>query len=214
MFQTLKPRNQVEGSGMGLAIGAQAGRGLAGGIRRRCSSAEGKGSVVPLHLAERHDVLRRRHQWWSIPARPRRETRTVTLLLVDDDDGDATSGPARVHGVRRSPASDRAGGRRQRRARHPDGAANGKSEDRIPPYLLLVDLNMPRMNGIELVEALRADADLRQSVAFVLTTSKREDKVAAYDFNVAGYIVKATVGEDFQRLIDMMQCFWRVVELP
>jgi DNA-binding NarL/FixJ family response regulator len=49
----------------------------------------------------------------------------------------------------------------------------------------------------------------------VLTTSSRdEDKVAAYDLNVAGYILKEHAGQDFQRLIDMMQCYWRVVELP
>jgi CheY-like chemotaxis protein len=81
--------------------------------------------------------------------------------------------------------------------------------------VLLVDLNMPRMNGIELVEALRQDRDLHSCIVFVLTTSRRdEDKVAAYDLNVAGYVVKEHAGQDFQRLIDMMQCYWRVVELP
>jgi DNA-binding NarL/FixJ family response regulator len=83
------------------------------------------------------------------------------------------------------------------------------------PYFLLVDLNMPRMNGIQLVKALRDDANLHQSIVFILTTSKREeDKVAAYDLNVAGYIVKATAGQDFLNLVSLVDCYWRIVELP
>ena len=139
-------------------------------------------------------------------------TRTVTLLLVDDDDGDAKS-------VQRAFASARIANPIVRAVDGIDAldilrGRNGKTK-LTSPYLLLVDLNMPRMNGIELVEALRLDHDLHSCIVFVLTTSSRdEDKVAAYDLNVAGYIVKERAGQDFQRLIDMMQCYWRVVELP
>lgn len=139
-------------------------------------------------------------------------TRTVTLLLVDDDDGDARS-------VQRAFASSKIANPIVRAIDGIDAletlrGSNGKTK-LTPPYLLLVDLNMPRMNGIELVEALRQDRDLHSCIVFVLTTSSRdEDKVAAYDLNVAGYIVKEHAGQDFQRLIDMMQCYWRVVELP
>lgn len=139
-------------------------------------------------------------------------TRTVTLLLVDDDDGDARS-------VQRAFASARIVNPIVRAIDGVDAldilrGSNGRTK-LAPPYLLLVDLNMPRMNGIELIDALRHDPDLHSCIAFVLTTSRRdEDKVAAYDLNVAGYIVKEHAGQDFQRLIDMMQCYWRVVELP
>ena len=92
--------------------------------------------------------------------------------------------------------------------------ANGK-EKVAAPYLLLVDLNMPRMGGIQLMMALRADQQLRQSIAFILTASSSdEDKDAAYDLNVAGYIVKATAGQDFINLVDLVGCYWRIVELP
>jgi DNA-binding response OmpR family regulator len=71
------------------------------------------------------------------------------------------------------------------------------------------------MNGIEFVRALRADDDLRRSIVFMLTTSSNEmDKIAAYDLNVAGYIVKATAGQDFLNLVNLMSCFWRIVEMP
>ena len=83
------------------------------------------------------------------------------------------------------------------------------------PYLLLVDINMPRLNGIELIKALRSDEVLRSVVVFVLTTSTRdEDRMAAYNLNVAGYIVKQNAGEDFLKLVDLLSSYCRVIELP
>lgn len=83
------------------------------------------------------------------------------------------------------------------------------------PHVILLDLNLPRMNGIEFLEELRADEDLRQSVVFVLTTSDDDrDVLAAYDNQVAGYMVKSRVGEDFVDMINMLDCYWRVIELP
>jgi CheY-like chemotaxis protein len=91
---------------------------------------------------------------------------------------------------------------------------NGKVKA-ASPCIMLIDLNMPRMNGIQLVKALREDKDLRHSIAFILTTSKsEEDKIAAYDLNVTGYIVKETAGHDFLNLVSLMDCYWRIVELP
>jgi CheY-like chemotaxis protein len=140
------------------------------------------------------------------------QARTVNVLLVDDYDGDAKS-------VQRAFRSARIVNPIVRAIDGVDAldvlrGINGKNK-LTAPYLLLVDLNMPRMNGIELVEALRNDRELRRGIVFMLTTSSRdEDKLAAYDLNVAGYIVKQRAGQDFQRLIDMMQGYWRVVELP
>lgn len=83
------------------------------------------------------------------------------------------------------------------------------------PYVILLDLNLPRMNGLEFLDELRSDPALRDSVVFVLTTSKRdEDKVAAYQQQVAGYMVKSEVGESFSKLVDMLSSYWRVVQLP
>jgi len=83
------------------------------------------------------------------------------------------------------------------------------------PYLVLLDLNMPRMNGVELLRELRADPELHDSIVFVLTTSKRdEDRIASYDLNVAGYVVKSDVGAGFIRLIELLDHYWRIVEFP
>jgi CheY-like chemotaxis protein len=140
------------------------------------------------------------------------KTRTVNILLVDDDDGDARS-------VERAFKSAKI---LNPLVRAVDGiealdvlrGTNGQLKI-AAPYILLVDINMPRMNGIELVRAIRRDNILHSCIIFMLTTSSRdEDKVAAYDFNVAGYIVKERAGADFQRLINLVQGYWRIVELP
>ncbi len=87
-------------------------------------------------------------------------------------------------------------------------------ETAIPrPYLLLVDLNMPRMNGLEFIAALRADPELAASVVYVLTTSEaEEDREAAKRLGVAGYGVKSEIGEDFLRVLSEVPHLWRIVE--
>jgi CheY-like chemotaxis protein len=87
---------------------------------------------------------------------------------------------------------------------------------RLPqPYLILLDINMPRMNGIEFLHHLRQDSGLRQSIVFVLTTSNRdEDIMAAYNEQIAGYLLKSRAGKDFVDLITLLGTYWRVVEFP
>ena len=83
------------------------------------------------------------------------------------------------------------------------------------PYIILLDLNMPRMNGIEFLKEIRNDPNLSKSVVFVLTTSSdEEDKLKAYESHVAGYIVKSDAGQSFMKAVDMLDRYWRVVELP
>src|ERR1700683_338006 len=63
---------------------------------------------------------------------------------------------------------------------------NGR--ERLPrPFLILLDLNMPRMNGVEFLQELRRDAELKKSIVFVLTTSDADDdKVEAYNLGEIG----------------------------
>ena len=83
------------------------------------------------------------------------------------------------------------------------------------PYVILLDLNMPRMNGIEFLKVLRQDPKLRDSIVFVLTTSENEsDLIQAYEEHVAGYMVKSQVGPSFKNAIDMLSQYWTVVVLP
>jgi len=83
------------------------------------------------------------------------------------------------------------------------------------PYLIILDLNMPRMSGHDFLREIRSDKHLKDSVVFVLTTSKDEkDVIESYNLNVAGYVVKGNMGESFLKAIEMIEHFWRIVELP
>ena len=81
--------------------------------------------------------------------------------------------------------------------------------------LVLLDLNMPRMNGIEFLRSLRADPDLKHLPVVVLTTSDDErDRVEAYHMNVAGYIVKPVTFVNFCDAMATLNKYWSLVEMP
>lgn len=114
--------------------------------------------------------------------------RVVTLLLVDDDDVDIMS-------VRRALDARNLGNPLV--VAH-DGiealeylrGENGRDQV-LPPFVILLDLNMPRMDGIEFLGELRADPALSNSIVYVLTTSAaQKDKLQAYAHNVDGFITK------------------------
>lgn len=90
-------------------------------------------------------------------------------------------------------------------------------DDRVPRdrRLVLLDLNMPGMNGIEFLRELRADPELRPTPVVVLTTSNDErDKVNAYGLNVAGYLVKPVTFPSFAELMAALNKYWTLVEMP
>ncbi len=138
--------------------------------------------------------------------------KTVHVLLVEDDDVD-------VMAIKRAfkkqkianPLTVVTDGLQALAAlRGRDGHA------RLPrPYIILLDLEMPRMNGIEFLRELRADPELRDSIVFILSTSSAEtDRMAAYQKNVAGYMLKGDAGRDFLRLTQLLHAYWSVVLLP
>jgi CheY-like chemotaxis protein len=85
---------------------------------------------------------------------------------------------------------------------------------RLPrPFLVLLDLNMPRMDGIEFLKELRKDEELKKSIVFIMTTSDAdEDKVKAYNLGVAGYILKSNPANAFLEATALLDTYWRVVE--
>ncbi len=140
------------------------------------------------------------------------DRKAIPILVVEDDDGDAKA-------LRRAFQAAKFANPTLRAVDGIDAldtlkGTNGKA--RLPSApILLVDMNMPRMNGIEFVKALRADKDLRHSIVFILTTSNRdEDRCAAYDLNVAGYVIKARGAEDFVNLVNLISAYLLIVELP
>lgn len=87
----------------------------------------------------------------------------------------------------------------------------GKNGKKVNPEIILLDLNMPKMNGLEFLKELRADADLKSIKVFVLTTSDDEnDKKTAYKYNVSGYIIKPINATEFENLFDVLRDFWEL----
>ncbi len=83
------------------------------------------------------------------------------------------------------------------------------------PYIILLDINMPRMNGLEFLGELRKDPLLTMAVVFILTTSVAdEDIFEAYRLHVAGYIPKQEMDSQFLTVVSFLDHYWRVVELP
>lgn len=81
--------------------------------------------------------------------------------------------------------------------------------------LILLDLNMPRMGGIEFLRELRADPELRHIPVVVLTTSNDDrDRVEAYNLNVAGYILKPVTLANFIETMAALNKYWTLSELP
>ncbi len=81
--------------------------------------------------------------------------------------------------------------------------------------LVLLDLNLPRMNGIEFLQELRADEQLRRTTVVVLTTSDDEgDKDAAFAMNVAGYLLKPVTFASFVDLMSALERYWTQAEMP
>jgi CheY-like chemotaxis protein len=73
------------------------------------------------------------------------------------------------------------------------------------PLVVLLDLNMPRMNGFEFLQELRTDTDLRNTPVFVLTSSEAEgDKERATRCCIAGFMVKSNLGPQYSKLAAML----------
>lgn len=90
-----------------------------------------------------------------------------------------------------------------------------KSENVEKPGIILLDLNMPRMNGIEFLQEAKSDPQLRKIPVVVLTTSNDDrDKTETYKLGVAGYILKATEYRDFVSTIEEINQYWSLSELP
>jgi CheY-like chemotaxis protein len=90
---------------------------------------------------------------------------------------------------------------------------NGKEKIQPVPKIILLDLNMPKMNGIEFLKELRVDRNLRSISVFVMTTSKDERDLAdAYELNVAGYLIKPISLENYTNIVSTLNDFWKLTE--
>ena len=83
------------------------------------------------------------------------------------------------------------------------------------PRIILLDINMPKMGGIEFLSELRKHPELKATSVFMMTTSNEDsDKIAAYNLNVAGYVLKPLSFEGFTNAIAILNHYWHLCEMP
>ncbi|MFP4647329.1 MAG: response regulator [Candidatus Bipolaricaulota bacterium] len=91
----------------------------------------------------------------------------------------------------------------------------GEFEDSPEPDLVLLDLKLPKIGGHEVLEKVKEDESLRHIPVIVLTVSEREeDMVKAYDSGASSYIHKPVKPDEFGKVIQTVQEYWKMSELP
>ena len=84
-----------------------------------------------------------------------------------------------------------------------------------PPGIILLDINMPKMNGIEFLKIMKEDDTFKLIPVVILTTSKEEqDRLDTFGFGVAGYMIKPVNYLKFVEVIKTIKLYWTLSELP
>jgi CheY-like chemotaxis protein len=90
---------------------------------------------------------------------------------------------------------------------------NGKEKIQRP-YVILLDINMPKMNGLEFLEVIRNDPTLQSSPVVVLTSSERDEDICqSYEKQVAGYLTKPVSLNDFIEKMAIFGKYWTLCEI-
>ncbi|MBN2019471.1 MAG: response regulator [Sedimentisphaerales bacterium] len=124
------------------------------------------------------------------------------ILLVEDDLVDASTAQQALEDLRvRNPVIHKTDGE--------DALEYLQNPDNPIPAIILLDLNMPKISGIDLLEVLKKDPQLQHIPIVVLTVSKYEqDKLDTFDLGIAGYVIKAVDYDEFLRTMDIIVRYW------
>jgi CheY-like chemotaxis protein len=96
-----------------------------------------------------------------------------------------------------------------------DALAYLRDPDKEKPCIILLDLNMPVMNGLEFLKVIKSDDDLRRYPVIVLTTSEeQQDKLNSFNLGVAGYMAKPVDYRHFVEVIRSIDRYWTISEMP
>lgn len=137
----------------------------------------------------------------------------LNILLVEDDEVD-------VMNVQRALKKNNSTATLYRAANGIEALTMLRTNSQIPTenngrLLILLDLNMPKMGGLEFLRELRADPVLCKLPVVILTTSMHDsDRAVAYQHNVAGYLIKPITFSSFVEMIDVLHRYWTMSEMP
>ena len=142
-----------------------------------------------------------------------RNTRPIEILLVEDNPGDIRLTREALHDAKvRNNMMVANDGVEALAYLRQEGQYAGTTR----PDLILLDLNLPRMNGFEVLDAIKEDADLKRIPVIILTTSQAEqDIIRSYYLYANAYVTKPMDLEQFIRVIKAIEGFWlEIVKLP
>lgn len=142
------------------------------------------------------------------------EDRIIHILLVEDDEVDVMNVQRAFKKYKITNPLYIAGNGLEAldMLRSPDGRSPQVPKTR---RLILLDLNMPKMNGLEFLQEIRQDEELKRTPVIVLTTSDEDkDRIEAYNFNVAGYILKPVTFTNFAEVMVALNKYWALCEMP
>ncbi len=149
----------------------------------------------------------------TIPMGPSRQSQPVEVLLIEDNPGD----------VRLTQEAFKEGRVLVNLTVAQDGVEAlevlnriGKHGDKVRPDLILLDLNLPKKNGREVLLEIKADEELKRIPVIVMTTSKAEQDIhRAYNLNANCYITKPVELDEFLNVVRSIEDFWlTIVTLP
>ena len=141
------------------------------------------------------------------------ENKVTNILLVEDDEVD-------VMNIKRAFKKSKISNPLYVAGNGLEGLEMLRSHDGQPTVpdtrrLILLDLNMPKMNGLEFLQELRNDEELKRTPVIVLTTSDEDrDRIEAYNLNVAGYILKPVTFANFADVMLALNKYWTLCEMP
>jgi CheY-like chemotaxis protein len=128
------------------------------------------------------------------------------ILLVEDDNVDAKTVKRAVKELRiANPLVCKENGE--------EALEYLRDESDVKPCIILLDLKMPKMNGIEFLHVIKENKELKKIPIVVLTTSKEcRDKIESFKLGVAGYMVKAPKYEELMEIIKTIDLYWTLSE--
>jgi len=133
--------------------------------------------------------------------------RDKPILLVDDDEVDQMTVRRALKDIHVTNRLDIAGDGEE-------ALAYLNDDSNQKPGIILLDLNMPRINGIEFLTEIKKDSELKKIPVVVLTTSKEEqDKVNSFELGISGYMLKPVDYSQFVEVVRTIDLYWTLSEL-
>lgn len=132
----------------------------------------------------------------------------IVLFLIEDDDIDA-------EGIERAFKANKIINPIVRANDGQEALELLETETFKNPFVILLDLNMPRMGGLEFLQNLRRHPIHSKAMVFVLTTSSADRDIASsYDEHISGYFIKSEMDSEFFEIAKLFNGYWKIVKLP